>query len=519
MVFDPTGQVTYTPPAHFSGRVEVDYVMREDDVTCAGAVPPSPANCFDTARIFFEIAPIADPPILSAPGASGDEDTSINLNLSATQVDTDGSQSELAIISGVPLGSVLTGATDVGSGVWEISASLLGTVSMTPPLNVNGALALNVRTETTDDVSGFPPDIVTSGDTPFVVNVNPVNDPPVVDTPPGPQVTNEDVNITIDMSTAFDDPDGDLLTLSLGPIGNPAVDGAASSVTGNNVNVVLLADQSGSGDITVIATDPLGETVSVDVQLDVLAQNDPPQLATPPASPLNVTEDDPPIDVDFSTAFTDPDVGDSLALSAVESGSASGIFDSVSMVGTTLQLDLAADQNGSATIDVTATDDLGATVVFSLDVIVAAENDAPVAGTAPSVSVPEDVGGSVSMAGVFTDVDIGNPSDSLTYSVESAPVSPIASASMAGDQLNIGVIPNALGTASVVVRATDNAGAFDEVTVNVTVLPQNDPPFVANPPAAIVVDEDITPLTVDFTNVFDDVDIVNGIRFPELERG
>ena len=506
IAFDGAGNVSYTPPAEFSGRVEADYIIKEEDSpTCDAAVPPGP--CFDTGRIRYEVNPVADAPVLTNPGATGDEDTAINLNLSVVQVDGDGSQTETAIFSGVPAGADLSGATDLGGGTWSVDASLLNTVAYTPPADANGAVVLNLRFDILDQGSSVPDDTLTTADVAVNVTVDPVNDPPVVDTPPGPQVTNEDVDITVDLSGAFDDIDGDALTLSVGAIANAAVDGGATNIVGTDLNIVLLPDANGTGDITVAATDPDLETVSIDISLQVDPQNDDPFVDNPPAA-VNATEDDTLITVDFTNVFDDPDVGDTLDLTAAEVG-ASGLFDSINMAGNMLQLDLAAEQNGSTSIDVTATDDLGATAVFNLAVNVAAVNDQPVVvGAVPALVTNEDQNASISLAGVFDDVDIATNSDSLGYSVQSNSNPAVAVASMAGDSLSVMLVPDQFGTGNVVVRATDGGGLFEEVTVSVTVDTVNDAPSEVGPIPVQSVSEDALPLDIDVSGVFDDVDIL-----------
>ncbi|PWG74848.1 hypothetical protein DF186_15765, partial [Enterococcus hirae] len=88
-------------------------------------------------------------------------------------------------------------------------------------------------------------------------------------------------------------------------------------------------------------------------------------------------EDAPNQLVDLSTVFDDVDIvtnGDSLTFE-VTSNSNPGLFDGVDVSGATLTLDLAFDQNGTATLEVTAKDTAGATATDTFVVNVAEVND------------------------------------------------------------------------------------------------------------------------------------------------
>ena len=62
----------------------------------------------------------------------GNEDTAIALNINATSVDTDGSETLEIQISGVPTGATLSAGTDQGSGVWSLTQADLAGLTITP---------------------------------------------------------------------------------------------------------------------------------------------------------------------------------------------------------------------------------------------------------------------------------------------------------------------------------------------------------------------------------------------------
>ncbi|NOX51851.1 MAG: hypothetical protein GXP16_15140 [Gammaproteobacteria bacterium] len=214
--------------------------------------------------------------------------------------------------------------------------------------------------------------------------------------------------------------------------------------------------------------------------LSPLAVAAPPFVANPPAD-VDINEDAVGVSISFVGVFDDPDIpfGDSLTLE-VEEFSHPAIT-SASMTGAMLNITLAPNANGSGTVTVEAEDTDEDTVSAIVTINVLSVNDQPVVvGTVPSFAMLEDASDSVSLAGVFDDVDIATNGDSLGYSVVGSTNPAIDTAAMVGDQLSITLLPNQFGSGAVDVRATDGDGLFVEVSVSVTVSAENDPPFVAN---------------------------------------
>jgi VCBS repeat-containing protein len=113
---------------------------------------------------------------------TGNEDSGIALgNISAGLTDTDGSETLALVISGIPVGAMLTDGTNTftatgGSTSADVSGWNLAGISITPPLNYNGTINLTV-TATATDPGGSP---ATASTTATVsITVNPVNDAPV----------------------------------------------------------------------------------------------------------------------------------------------------------------------------------------------------------------------------------------------------------------------------------------------------------------------------------------------------
>ncbi|MBN3051166.1 tandem-95 repeat protein, partial [Pectobacterium brasiliense] len=360
-----------------------------------------------------------------------------------------------------------------------------GTFSGTPD---NGDIgSLSIRVIATDGSN-------TSASTTFGLTVNNSNLPPVVSLPVVDQTIVQDgsLNFSVPAGT-FTDPDvGDTLTLSATLADgstlpswitfNPAT-GTFSGTPGN-------ADV-GSLSIRVTATDGSNATVHTDFSLTITNVNDAPVVATPiPAQ--NITQNDSMSFTVPSGTFTDPDVGDTLTLSAtLADGSplpswitfnpATGTFS-----GTPGNADV-----GSLSIRVTATDGSNASVYTDFSLTVTNVNDAPVVATPiPAQSVVQDSGFNfIVPAGTFTDPD----GDTLTLSATLADGSPLpswitfnpATGTFSGTPGNGDV-----GSLSIRVTATDGSNASVYTDFSLTVTNVNDAPVVATPIPAQSVAQD-----------------------------
>ncbi|MEM7001897.1 MAG: PilC/PilY family type IV pilus protein, partial [Pseudomonadota bacterium] len=507
--FGPTGNVTWTPPAHVAGDQAFTYQIRENNPLC-NLAPPGSSPCYATGNGIFRMTPVADPPNVGAANVTGNEDNAVNLSITAIGVDTDGSQTDSIIISGVPAGASIGGAADLGGGQWAAPIGSAPGLNFTPAADANGTITLSVLGRAVDQIPTYP---ISTQDGPainFDVTINAVNDAPVAGAAPT-LTTNEDVDGSIDINGVFTDPDiatnGDFLTLTVVANGNPAVTNA--TLTGTLLNVQVAADQVGSGNVTIEARDAAGLTTTVDVPVDVVAVNDDPVLAAP-ITDFAVNEDDPDSSVDASTVFTDVDIatsGDVLTITASQVGGDIGVLESLVVTGNDVILDYAADQNGTVDIEIVATDTAGASARDTFTVTVNAVNDAPVAGAPPSIITDEDVNAGVNLSATFTDVDIATNGDVLALAVTAISHPAVLNAVMVGNTLAVQLAPNQFGTGTVSVTATDLAGATDSVVVPVTVNRVNDGPILDNPLARIEVDEDDPDSVLDISAVFFDPDV------------
>jgi hypothetical protein len=132
---------------------------------------------------------------------------------------------------------------------------------------------------------------------------------------------------------------------------------------------------------------------------------------------------------------------------------------------------------GIHTIDLTATDDQGATASDTVNVAVSPQNDAPVIDQTGPLVVTMDEDGSPTAFVAPTITATDDDGDSLTWS-GSAATSGTSTVSGTGPSPTINYVPTAdfNGGDSFDVTVSDGSGGSDTITVNVTVNPQNDAP-------------------------------------------
>jgi hypothetical protein len=322
------------------------------------------------------------------------------------------------------------------------------------------------------------------GDTPTPGSavLAPPNDPPFVVNPITDVTVDEDASDTVvDLSTTFDDPDlGDTLSLSISGDTDPGL--VTTNFVGTTLMLSYVADQNGSTDITIRATDTLGAWTEDTFTVTVNPTADPPTLNNPVAD-FSVDEDASDTVIDLAAVFDDPDLpGDTLVYSITSNTNISLV--TTDIVGSDLTLSYAADQNGSSEITVRTTDQNGAGswVEDTFTVTVDPVNDAPtLASPLAEVTVDEDAADTViDLSSVFDDIDLG---DALTFQVTVNTNISLVATDVTGSDLTLSYLADQSGSADITVRATDSGapGLFVEDTFSVTVDPVNDAPTVIAP--------------------------------------
>ena len=291
----------------------------------------------------------------------------------------------------------------------------------------------------------------------------PPNRAPTVSAAIPDQSVEAGAEVTVGVSGAFSDPDGD--ALSYGATSD-ASDIATASVSGSDVTVTGVAP--GTATITVTATDPGSLSATRTFEVTVRSANRAPTVSA--AIPDQSVEAGAEVTVDVSGAFSDPD-GDALSYGAT-SDAPDVAAARVSGSGVTVT----GVAPGTATVTVTATDPggLGATQRFEVTVVSA--NRAPTVSAAiPDQSVEVGAEVTVDVSGAFSDPD----GDALSYGAASD-ASDVATARVSGSDVTVSGA--ARGTATVTVTAADPGGLSATQTFEVAVEAEADLDALFAPP-------------------------------------
>ena len=362
-----------------------------------------------------------------------------------------------------PDGDALTyGATSSAPGVASVSVSG-STVTVTPVSEGTAAV-----TVTATDAGGSN----TPATQRFTVTVGaPANRPPEPVGRLAPlTIAIDEASVPIEVSGAFRDPDGDVLTYGA-TSSSPGV--ASVSVSGSTVTVTPVSE--GTSTVTVTATDSGGSNTPATQAFTVTVS---PPANRPPEpvgrlAPLTIGVDETSVQVEVSGAFHDPD-GDALTYGATSSSP--GVA-TVAVSGNTVRVTPVSE--GASTVAVTATDTGGsntpATQRFTVTVGAPANRPPVAVGTLAPLRIEVDEAAvPLDVAGAFRDPD----GDTLSYAaVSSAPS--VATAAVSGSTLT--VTPVSPGTAVVTVTATDTGGSNTAATQTFAVTvprPFTDHPIV-----------------------------------------
>lgn len=172
-------------PQDFSGDITLDVraVAQEND---------GDVEVFNT-QLNVNIEAVADAPNISG-GASGLEDTAIDLNINLTTTDVDGSETiaDLITITGVPEDAILSAGTKIVDGEYTLTSADLENLTITPSEHSNEDFTIEV-TATSIDINGDE----TSATQALTVNVMGVADAPILTVGDVQAVGGQDVPLNI----------------------------------------------------------------------------------------------------------------------------------------------------------------------------------------------------------------------------------------------------------------------------------------------------------------------------------
>ena len=350
--------------------------------------------------------------------------------------------------------------------------------------NQNGTASVTVRA--TDPAHEFVENT-------FKVAATPINDPPTVASPIENMVVDEDrVDVIIDLSDSFTDPDRETLTLSVGANDNPTL--VSASLVDSAIILDLQDDQNGTANITIHATDLAGESISNTLQVSVTPINDLPTVVSP-IEDVMVDEDAADTIIDLRATFVDTDMetnADILKLSVAANDNPSLVI--ASIADAKVILDFQDNQNGAANITVRATDLAEAFAENTFKVAVDPINDPPaVAIPIKDVRVEEDtIGVLIDLSNTFADADIATNGDALTLSVSVSDDVIMVTTFSIWKSIGLSFRDDWHGTANVTVQAMDTSGESVKDAFRVTVTPVNDAPVASDDTALAVTGGSVT---------------------------
>jgi VCBS repeat-containing protein len=442
--------LTFTPTSGFLGLVNIDYTIVD------GAGGSASAQVIVTVNRDNQ-APAANPDSYSLI-----EDSQLTVNNARSLLTNDvDSDNDILSVNPTPQINVTHGILVLnidGSFSYQPNANFFGTDTFDYQIN-DGNGATSTATVT--------------------LQVTPINDAPFAVNDTATSV--EDTLVNINVLANDTDVENDLLSIT----DASAQNGSADILSNNTINYSPRADFSGTDIVIYSIVDSNGATATAEVNVTVIAVNDPPVAINDVFS----TSEDTSVDIDVLTNDSDPDRDILIVLTAI-ANSGSVVIDSDQSLIYTPNLNF----NGSDTINYIISDNNGGTASTTVSMTVTAVNDVPVITIANTLTVDED--NTQTLTFTFDDID----GDTVTATVSAQAENGVASVT----GTTVSYIPNANfnGSDSFVLTLTDGKGFETTQTIDVKVSSVNDVPVItiAN---TLTVDEDNTQ-TLTFT--FDDID-------------
>ena len=472
---DTEGSIRFLPDTDHHGPASFSYTVSDGNGGTA------------TATVNITVAAVNDAPVAQGESASTLEDTTLTIaaatlltNDSDVDMATDGQTLSISAVSNASHGTVRLVTLQDGSQQ----------VAFTPDANFHGAASFKY---TVSDGNGG------TATASAIVNVAAVNDAPVALGESGS--TLEDTILTIATTTLLaNDSDVDSATdgqtLIISSVSNPS-HGAVRLVTysDGSQQVEFTPDTNfhGAASFHYTVSDGKGGTATATATVNVAAVND---------APVAVGESD-TTNEDLGLVFAaaqllanDSDVdtatdGQTLSISKV-----SGATNGTAWLDTDGNIRFVpdADYHGPASFSYTVSDGNGGTVTATVNITVAAVNDAPVT-VGDSVSTPEDNVLCIDAATLLandSDADTTTDRQTLTISAVSNPShGTVRLVTLQDGSQQVAFTPDANfhGTASFQYTVSDGNGGTATATAIVNVAVVNDVPVVIGESATA--DEDL----------------------------
>jgi len=426
--------LTYTPDTDYNGVDSFTFKVND------GTVDSAPVT------VSITVNAVNDTPVADGQSVTLDEDASIGITLSGTDIDGD---SLIYTVQTQPTNGILSGdAPDL---------------TYTPNADYNGAdsFTFKVNDGTVDSSSAT-----------VSITVTPINDAPIAN--PQSVITNE--NTAVGITLTGTDIDEDELTFEV------TSDPSHGSLSGIAPDLTYTPSVGyfGSDSFEFTVSDGTATSSAAEVSITVTDVNWPPVAN---GQEVNTNED---TALGITLTGTDPD-GNTLNYSVT------GEPTNGTISGTAPELTYTpdADYNGADSFTFTVDDGQLTSDPATIQITVNAVNDAPVA-EAQSVSVDEDASIEITLNG--TDVD-GDP---ITYAIQTAPEHGNLSGTGAAQTYTPYTDLNGADSFTFVV----NDGTVESVsaTVNITINPVNDAP-VADPQSVVTNENTAATITLTGSDV------------------
>jgi hypothetical protein len=311
-------EVMLLPPAHFSGDVRLT-------VTATTMEATNGATRVTAQDVGVSLAPVPQAPLVTAADAAGLEDQPIALGLSAALVDRDGSESLSLVLEGLPQGSWLSAGVNNGDGSWTLTPAQLNGLTLTPPRNWSGSMALTLVGHAMEGADGS----AATGRAGFRVEVGGVVDQPMIEVP-ATAAGDEDSVLRLDLRAALGDGDGSeslLLRITGAPAGSHFTAGTENADGSWTIPGAALPglgfrpppDYAGTLrlGIAAVAVEAGGGTAStapIEMTVTIRPVTDAPLLALADAAGM----EDMPVALSLSAAVGDADGSENLLRVVVE---------------------------------------------------------------------------------------------------------------------------------------------------------------------------------------------------------
>ena len=446
LTFNADGSFTYTPDSDFNGIDSFTYHANDGSADS------------NTATVNITVDAVNDPPVAVDDAYATDEDTTLNIaapGMLGNDSDPDGD----------PLTVVVLTVPQHGSG----SIGSDGSLNYMPDANFSGSDTFSYKASD----GAAESNIAT-----VTITVNPINDPPVAGD--DAYSTDEDTPLNVGAPGVLgndSDPEGDTLTAIL--VTGPS-DGALTFNGDGSFTYMPDADFSDSDSFTYTANDGFLDSNIATVTITVDPVNNPPAAD----DDYVVTDEDTQVVVGAPGLLandSDPDVGDTLTVIAVDTVGTIGLVNAWNLDGSfTYDPNRMFEylQTGDSATDsfmYTISDGKGGSDTATVTIAINGVNDPPVA-VDDSVSVDE--GGHIMVDVLSNDTD---PDSTISYAnvtVLAGPSNGTAVVSSVGiNYTHDGSEPT---SDTFIYQVEDGAGGSDNATVTVNINPVNDPP-VADP--------------------------------------